>query len=163
MHELLSELNYPYVAVIGNHDLIANGSEIYKAMYGDFNFSFTLNRTKFIYQNTNSSACAFAGNVPDILWLENELSDTTDYDQAVIVNHVPPIDADFNSDLKDAYVSTLNKFGKTILEINGHIHEFSFTEPFGDGIPYLNSWSTEDEKFTLLKIWYHSFSIETIE
>jgi len=163
MHELLSELNAPYVAVVGNHDLIWNGGEIYNLMYGEYNFSFTYNGNKFIYLNTCGREFGFESNVPNISWLDNELSDTSNYDHAIIVNHVPPYHSDFNSELEDDYVAVLGKYGKVMLSINGHNHEFSFREPYNDGIPYLNSYSTYKEKFVIVKIWDTDFSIETIE
>lgn len=163
MHELLSEINYPYVAVVGNHDLIGNGGEIYNLMYGEFNFSFTYNDNKFIYLNTNGREFGFESNVPNISWLDIELSDTSNYNHAIIVNHVPPNSVDFNSDLEDDYVAILGKYGKVILSINGHNHDFGFSEPYNDGIPYLNSYSTSKEKFVIVKIWDNDFSIETIE
>ena len=163
MHELLAKINYPYVAVVGNHDLIGNGGEIYNLMYGEFNFSFTYNGNKFIYLNTNSREFGFESNVPNISWLDNELSDTSNYNHAIIVNHVPPNDDDFNTELEDDYVAVLGKYGKVILSINGHKHSFAFSEPYNDGISYLNSYSTSEEKFVIVKIWDNDFSVETIE
>jgi Icc-related predicted phosphoesterase len=161
-HELLSQINAPYVAVVGNHDLIGNGDEIYKLMYGPFDFSFVFNGYKFIYLNTNSREFGFANYVPNISWLDNQLSDTLNYNQAIIVNHVPPFNNDFNSALENSYVSTLGKYGKVKLEINGHNHNYSISEPYNDGISYINSYSTEKEKFVLLKIWNNGFSVESI-
>ncbi len=162
MHEQLSKIKFPYVAVVGNHDLIGNGNEIYKKMYGDYNFSFVYNDNKFIFLNTNGREFNFSKEVPDIPWLDQELSDTNRYKRAIIVNHVAPNNVDFNQDLEQDYVNTLNKYKKTILSINGHRHNFSFSEIYEDSIPYLNSFSTSKEKFILLKIWDNDFSIEKI-
>ncbi len=163
MHELLCDINSPYVAVIGNHDLIGNGGTIYNYMYGPFNFSFIYNGNKYIYLNTNGREFDFEGDVPNISWLNNELSDTTNYNQAIIVNHIAPTNIDFDVDLEEEYVSTLQKYGKVILSINGHNHDYAFSQPYNDGISYLNSHSTSKEKFVLLKIWDNNFSIETIK
>ncbi len=162
IHELLSKLNYPYVAVVGNHDLIGNGGDIYKLMYGEFNFSFRYAGNKFIFLNTNAREFGFDLQVPNISWLDSQLSDTSNYNQAIIVNHVPAGNVDFNSHLEDEYIETLRKYKKVILSINGHNHAFAYSEPYNDGIPYLNSYSTSTQKFVLLKIWDGDFSIETI-
>ena len=162
-HELLSQINAPYVAVVGNHDLIGNGGEIYELMYGPFDFSFVFNGNKFIYLNTNGREFDFKNNVPNIAWLDRELADTSNYDKAIIVNHVPPFNIDFNQALENNYVATLLRYGKVILAINGHNHDYSFSEPYNDGIGYLNSYSTEKEKLVLLKIWDTGYSFERIE
>lgn len=162
MHEQLSSLNYPYVAVVGNHDLIGNGDEIYNLMYGDYNFSFTFNGNKFIYINTNSREYNFDNNTPNNQWLDHELSDTSNYKNAIVVCHVPHLHVDFNSDLKDEYINVLRKYKKVLLSINGHKHNFGFTAPGSDNISYLNSYSTSKEKFVLVKIWDTSFSYEVI-
>jgi len=162
MHELLSTLNYPYVAVVGNHDLIGNGGEIYNLMYGDYNFSFIFNGNKFIYINTNSREYNFENTVPDIQWLNNELSDTSNYNNAIIVCHVSHLHNDFNSELVDEYTKVLRKYKKVLLSINGHQHDFSFTAPESDNISYLNTYSTSKEKFVLIKIWNTNFSYEII-
>ena len=163
MHELLSSMNYPYVTVVGNHDLIGNGGEIYNLMYGDYNFSFTFNSNKFIYLNTNSREYNFDSNVPDIQWLDDELSDTSNYNNAIIVCHVSHLSVDFNWELKDEYISVLRKYKKVLLSINGHNHDFSFTAPGGDNISYLNSYSTSKEKFVIVKIWDTDLSYEIID
>ncbi len=162
-HELLSQINVPYVAVVGNHDLIGNGGEIYIQMYGPFDFSFVYNGIKFIYLNTNSREFGFSNNVPNISWLDSELADTSNYEQAIIVNHVPPNSADFNPALENDYVTAIRKYRKVILVINGHNHNHSFSEPYNDGIGFLNSYSTEKEKLILLKVWDNGYSFKTIE
>jgi Icc protein len=161
-HELLSELNYPYVAVVGNHDLIGNGGEIYNHMYGEYDFSFTFLGYKFVFLNTNSREFGFDGSVPDISWLDRELSDTSKYSRAIVVNHVPPFNEDFYPGSEDSYVDAIRRYGKVMLCINGHTHDFDFSEPYNDGIPYLSSFSTTHEKFVLLKIWDNVFSFEII-
>lgn len=99
MHELLRTLNRPYISVVGNHDLIANGSLVYDEMYGDLNFSFTYNDIKFIFINTNSREFDFSPSVPNNHWLDGELSDSSNYNNAIIVSHVSPSHSDFNAEL----------------------------------------------------------------
>lgn len=162
MHELLSKLSAPYVAVVGNHDLIGNGGEIYNLMYGNYNFSFIVNGNKFVYINTNSREFNFDSNVPDIQWLDYELSDTSNYNQAIIVSHVSHLNNDFNQNLKNDFLNVLRKYKKVILSINGHGHQFSFLESEIDNISYLNTYSTSNRKYVLLKIWNGDFSYEII-
>ena len=142
MIDLLDQLEVPYVAVAGNHDLIGNGDLIYQHHFGPLNFSFVFNDTKYIYINTNSREFGFEPNVPDVGWLHAELSDSSDFSQAIIVQHVPPIHEDFNADLLDDFFGTITGNGNVLLSLNGHIHDFSYTEPI-QGVRYLNSFSGE--------------------
>lgn len=163
MHEQLNRLRYPYVAVVGNHDLIGNGGDIYQKMYGDFNFSFTFNGYKFIYLNTNSREFDFEGNVPDIHWLDQQLADTANYERAVIVSHVSHLNPDFNDELQEEFVQVLEKYEKVMLSINGHQHQFGFTPPNEQNIAFLNTYSTSKERFVLMKFWNNRFSFEIID
>ena len=163
MHELLLNLKPPYVVVAGNHDLIGNGSQLYKTIYGKFNFSFIFNEYKFIYLNSNSREFNFSNNVPDIDWLNTELEDTVNYKHAIVVNHVPSYDSDFNPNLADDYLNTLDRFGKVLLSINGHNHNFSFISPDERNFSFINSISTLKERFVLIKIWDNRFSYKIID
>ena len=40
IHDIMSRLKVPYMAVIGNHDNLGSGREVYEAMYGALNFAF---------------------------------------------------------------------------------------------------------------------------
>src|SRR5687768_15088524 len=75
IYERLEKLPFPYICVMGNHDLIARGSEVYTKMFGEKNFSFTYKRYKFLIHDTNSREYNFSGNVPDLNWLSGQLND----------------------------------------------------------------------------------------
>jgi 3',5'-cyclic AMP phosphodiesterase CpdA len=153
MHEQLSELNYPYLLVVGNHDEIGNGDLLYEKFYGDDNFSFIQSHTKFIFLNTNSREHNFNESAPDLDWLESELQDTAFYHQAILVMHVPPFNGDFNKTKEKDFVELLHKYKKTLLCINGHLHQHAYHEPYNDGIFYLNTASTKEEKYIDLNVW----------
>ncbi|WP_229253964.1 metallophosphoesterase [Dyadobacter sp. NIV53] len=40
VNEIMQKLKYPYLTVIGNHDIVANGPLVYNKMYGALNYSF---------------------------------------------------------------------------------------------------------------------------
>ena len=46
-HSILSKLKIPYVALIGNHDIIGNGELVYEDMYGPKNFSFSVGPSQY--------------------------------------------------------------------------------------------------------------------
>lgn len=164
MHQLLLNLNYPYIAVVGNHDLIGNGGYIYQHMYGKYNYSFYFKRNKYIYINTNSREFNFSDNVPDIGWLDTELSDTSSYNNAIVVTHVSYTHhSDFNPELKNDFEEVLRKYKKVLLVVNGHNHHFSYRYNKVDNIHHIGTFSTSKEKFVLVKIWKSALSYEIIE
>ena len=162
MHNLLSKITIPYMAVIGNHDMIANGPKIYREMYGEDNFSFYFQGFKFIYLNTNGMERQFDHSLPNINWLESELTDTSLFKNAFVINHVPPGHVDFDNSLEDEYRSILNASGKVLISINGHNHNYAFLQSSSNVVAYLNSYSTTVEKYIVVTIWKDNFELEHV-
>jgi len=160
MATILNKLHVPFLTVIGNHDLIYNGRKVYEKMFGPLDYSFYFKGMKFIMINTNSREFGFDGNVPNIYWLDNQLSDTFNYKNAVVMGHIPPGNDDYDPNLVLPYANTLAKWGKTTLSMNGHNHDFSVGEPYGDGVTYLNSFSVGKGKYIIVKLWPDGFDFK---
>ncbi|HEY0839075.1 MAG TPA: metallophosphoesterase [Vulgatibacter sp.] len=124
VQQILAELPMPALAAIGNHDLLGNGKEIYEAMFGPTNFSFTFGRTKFVFLDDNSREYGFDGTVPDLAWLRGELRPDGSHDRAVVVSHVPSSHEDFDQGLRDGFGEALRS-GGVVLSLHGHVHQFS--------------------------------------
>jgi 3',5'-cyclic AMP phosphodiesterase CpdA len=161
VHDIMRKLNKPYVAVIGNHDLSGNGEKIYTKMYGPLNSTFLVNGYKIILLNTNSREYEFNGRVPDLAWLENELSGD-EFEQALVVSHVPPFDDDFDSFLEPRYAEILEESGKVPLSLHGHRHSFHESEPYADGIKYLVSTSMDERMYLIIKLYDDQVTFEKI-
>ena len=54
VRDIMEKLKVPYVALLGNHDILGNGMDVFLKVYGDENFSFRAGNTKFICLNTNA-------------------------------------------------------------------------------------------------------------
>ena len=148
----LNKLNSPYIAVIGNHDVVGNGEAVYKTMFGELNFSFVYDSTKFIIHNTNSREYR-SGNVPDIKWLARELQAEEGIHSFIAVSHVPPFDGDFNSELETEYSELFASTPGFLLSLHGHIHRHTDGFPYDDGVRYITSHVFEQKSFVKLKIW----------
>jgi len=151
VYESFSKLNKPFFGVVGNHDLQAQGEEVFRKMFGELNESFVYDSVKFILHNTNSREY-LEKNVPDLEWLENELKPSPDVKHFVTVSHVPPFDNDFNPDLVDPYATMLRDNQRVLTSLHGHVHQHRDFFPFGDNIRYLTSYSFDQRSFLLLKI-----------
>ena len=159
----LLNLNFPYFVVLGNHDLVGNGSLAYQEMYGEYNFSFIYGLTKFVFVNTNSREFSFNGNVPDINWLDSELQPASDFENAVVIFHVPPNDGDFDASLNEDFQSTLAKYNNVLFAVHGHLHHHDVYTLDYEGVTYLNVYGVEKGKFNMVNITNGNIEIETHE
>jgi len=151
--DILSKLNKPYVAIVGNHDLLGEGEAIFNKMYGANNFHFDVNSFRFIGINTNSREYAFSGHVPDTTWLRESLQVPSGTKQAFVMAHMAPFTNDFDPRLEEAYSKILRESGKVNLSLYAHEHSFSSQEPYEDGIQYVVAAAMESKFYLLVKVW----------
>lgn len=71
VRSIMGKLNVPYVALIGNHDVIGNGDQVFQKMYGDPNFAFIAGDTKFVCMNTNAIEYDYSIRYPISIFLKN--------------------------------------------------------------------------------------------
>jgi Icc-related predicted phosphoesterase len=152
IHERMERLKMPYMAVIGNHDLVANGSEIYEEIFGEKNFSFVYKKHKFIFHDTNGREYNFNGKVPNISWMEQQLQDNK-ANWYIGVSHIPPHNVDFDrNNLEKPYVNLLSSNSRFILSLNGHMHDEGDTYHYNDHVRYITSNSVSKRELALIKL-----------
>lgn len=151
MVERLDRLIPPYFAVIGNHDVVANGEKVFKRMFGPLNDTFVYDSVKFVLHNTNSREYRFP-NVPDLEWLEEQLREDPAAKHVIAVSHVPPYSDDFNPDLEGAYTSLFRNTPGFLLSLHGHVHRYEDGYPYDDGVRYITTNAFDKRDFVLLKI-----------
>lgn len=150
-------LKFPVIGTIGNHDMLSNGREIYRKLFGKENFSFSFGDNKFIIFNTNSREVGFNSLLPDLKWLKEETENTTE-SNLFYLSHVPPISADFDPDLKADFIDLLSSTPKTRLSMHGHTHSFEFAEYFDDGVNYLIAPTLQKKQY--VKVTVHGNKIQ---
>lgn len=162
VNDIMSKLNAPYITVIGNHDLIANGTKVYRQMFGPLNFSFIYSGIKFIFYDSNSREYNFDGSVPDLNWIGRELADTASYDWAIPVAHIPPYSIDTDLTMEEDFVNLLASNGRVNLSLHGHEHSFSIGEKYDNGITYVVATSVGKRGYALITTFNGDFTIEEI-
>lgn len=150
MNKIYRSLTVPLFTVIGNHDMVANGKEMYKQTFGEFDYSFTYSGFKFIFINTNGTEFSKDGTVPDISWLDGQLRDTLSYQNALIIAHVPVFNNDFDKNLIPDFLSTIDDYGKSMVTLNGHHHDFGSGVLEDTNISYINSFSVSKRKYVVV-------------
>lgn len=164
IHDIMSKLKVPYVAIIGNHDHLGAGGEIYEAMYGDLNFSFVLGGIKFLCLNTNALEFDYATPVPDFQFLEREFKDTVEvrYEQTIAMMHVEPGDVVFNNNVKNVFHEYLKRFKNLRFCVHAHAHRLMADDMFGDGIIYYGSDAMKNRNYLLFTVTKRSYSYEVV-
>jgi len=158
VHKILIGLNAPYISIIGNHDLLANGEDIYKRFYGtELDFSFTYGGTKFICHNTNSREYNFNGTVPNLNWLKKELEPSAGVNSYIAVAHVPPTSNDFDQRMFNDYGRFLTENKNLLALLNAHIDKNTIQYPFNDKLPVISTNSINNRRFLVAEIVNNKF------
>jgi len=153
IYEIYNRLNIPFISVIGNHDLVANGADIYKRMFGELNFTFNYAGVKFVCHDTNGREYDFNGSTPNLTWLKNNLKTDNQTNRLVAFSHVPPTDGDFDPALAGPYQNLLNQTPGVIASIHSHQHQPQIIRyQNGTGIPFIITNAIVNRTFTLITI-----------
>jgi hypothetical protein len=147
MNDIFRRLPVPYLVVIGNHDHLGNGEDLYERMFGPQDFAFTWARTRFVFLDTNSIEEAYDGTVPDLATLAVNLAPSPDHDRAFVFAHVEPESSDFDSRLRDGFRALLRD-GRAVASFHGHEHRFETY--VREGIPYFIATHLNDREYLLV-------------
>lgn len=163
--DILNRLHVPYVVLLGNHDCLANGVEVFQRVFGDINFSFIAGRTKFVCLNTNALEFNYSFSVPDFEFIEKELVSSKDkYDKTVVAMHARPFSEQFNNNVANVFQRYIKEFPNLQFCLNGHDHRLTADNLFEDGIMYYGSPNIKKRTyliFTLLPD--NTYKYETVE
>ena len=161
---ILMKLNYPFVALIGNHDYLGTGDQIYETMYGDMNFSFIDGRVKVVCLNTNSTEYDYMAAVPNFDWMEEEMvKDSAKFDRTVIVMHAPPFSDQFNNNVCKAFRRYLDYFPGLMCCVYGHVHNDDFGPLYpNDDLIFWGIDCAEDRNYRILTVTPDGYEMEQI-
>ncbi|WP_087880534.1 metallophosphoesterase [Parabacteroides sp. Marseille-P3160] len=143
--KILSRLIYPYIVLIGNHDIRSRGDITYKSVYGEEDFSFVVSNVMFIFLNTNMLEYEKPVNIPNISFLKEQLEYINDLssinkekiNKTIVIIHSPPKGEQFyDKKLSEEFHETIKKFPNLLCCLHGHTHRYSDVDLFEDGIRY---------------------------
>ena len=161
--QILGKLDMPYVALIGNHDCLGTGIDVYNKMYGPTNFSFIAGRILFLCLNTNALEYDFNEPIPDFdFMLEQSRTDTTLYDRTVICMHAPPFNEQFNNNVVQAFQHHTHLFRGLLFCTSAHLHRNVAEDLYGDGILYICSDSASHRNYLFFTITPTGYDYEII-
>jgi predicted phosphodiesterase len=156
----LSKLDIPFIPVVGNHDVLSFGKEIWKEIFGPFDYSFTFMGTKFIVYNDNAYEFADVPDIPDLDWMKREAAVGKEESRyhTIGVSHIPPkIDVHTQDEIFEFRQFLFDKgFDYTV---HGHLHRFIyFYDEFNTG-HYVVS-DTVGEEYGIMTVHQHTVEFE---
>lgn len=149
---IFNGLKMPYLGVIGNHDLTANGKEVFQKVFGELDYSFVYQGVKFICLNTNGREVNFDGSVPDINWLNKEVKSQAGVSNIVAISHITPNSTDFDKKLELPFVAALESSGNCVASLHAHDHTPGYYTPYANGIPFIVTGTILKRTFTIITI-----------
>ena len=135
--DIMNKLKVPYVVIIGNHDYLGTGEESYRAIFGDYNFSFIAGRVKFVCLDTNALENDYSKPIPDFEFLEKEQTARKDeFDKSVVSMHVRPYADEFNNNVAHVFQHYVKQLPGLQFCTAAHEHHANQFDVFNDGIMY---------------------------
>ena len=161
--DVLSKLSVPYVALLGNHDCLGTGEEVYNKMYGESNFSFIAGRVKFVCLNTNATEYDYVAANPDFDYMEEQMTaDSALFDRTIICMHACPYSDQFNNNVAKPFELYVTNFPGLMFCVYGHNHKLSASEIFEDSVMYYGVDCASHRSYMLFTITPDGYDYEVI-
>lgn len=121
---IIEKAHKPVLTVVGNHDGLSYGPQIYQDTFGPLNYTFDYGGYRFVAWNNNS----YEWDV-DVGWLEEQVAS---HDKVVVFSHQPPEHASVSSEVARRW-RELRKNPNMVASVHGHIHKHELY--FEDKLP----------------------------
>lgn len=153
MRDELERLRPPYVCLIGNHDCLASGIYVFRAMFGEYNYSFTAGDTRFVCLDTNALEHDYSVPIPDFSFLKADIAAIpAGVRRTVVAMHAAPGTDQFNNNVSEIFHATLRAYPDLLFCLSGHQHSTQVYEPLGDGLTYYQCGAAKHRKYLLFTL-----------
>ena len=139
--DIVKDFKKPVFTVVGNHDGLNKGNDIYKRMFGSLNYAFTYKQHRFIMWNNNK----YEWGAPDFDWLEKQASSLN----SIIISHQPPYSGTLNAEEEERW-RRIRQNGNVVSNIHGHLHHYNLV--IENGIPIYTVERVEDSKWGMMEV-----------
>lgn len=161
--KIMRKFKMPWVCIIGNHDCLGTGEDVYHRMYGDDNFSFNASFVHFVCLNTNAFEYDHSASVPDFTFIRQDIDSVpAGVTRTVVAMHAMPGSEQFDNNVAEYFNYMLNKYPGLIFCIGGHDHHTDILHPFENGVTYYECGSAKTRTFLVFTITRDSFTYEAV-
>jgi 3',5'-cyclic AMP phosphodiesterase CpdA len=147
MNRAFGELRVPYLVLVGNHDVLGNGEEMFRHVFGPFDLAFTHGGVRFVLLDTNAFERHRSPPPPDLAWLAAQLAPDSVHGRAVVFAHAGPDASEFPAALRGEYWRLLRE-GRAAASIHGHAHHFHVRDE--DGISVVTADHVKERSYVVL-------------
>lgn len=162
--DIMQLLDVPFVCLLGNHDCLGTGEEIFRKMFGPYNFAFTASDIRFICLNTNALEFEYNDPVPDFGFLNKEIMQMDErIERSVVVMHAQPYSDQFNNNVATIFQAYLTRLPLLQFCLHGHGHRFIEEDIFDDGILYYQCPSSGERGYLVFTIKDEGYSYEKVD
>lgn len=164
MRDIMNGFSMPWVCVIGNHDCLGTGKEVYEKVYGNTNFAFTAGNIRFICLNTNALEYDYSHPIPDFGFIKDELKNlSSDIDKTIFLMHVSPEQFVFNNNVSEVFQWYIKGFPNVQFCIYGHGHQLTVDDLFDDGIIYYQCPDIKKRIYLVFTIKEEGYDYEVVK
>ncbi|MDD5862015.1 MAG: metallophosphoesterase [Prevotella sp.] len=161
--KILEKLERPHVVLIGNHDFLGTGDQVYENMYGDLDFSFIAGTTKFVCLNTNATEYDYLAAVPNFDYIDEQIhADSAKFNHTVVCMHAGPGSDQFNNNVKKMFGYIINLFPGLYCCLYGHDHHFNASDMYDNGTMWYEIASAQAREYLLFTFTPNGYSYERI-
>ena len=163
LRDILDRLRVPYVVLLGNHDCLATGKEVFNRIFGEENFSFTAGDVLFICLNTNALEFDYSDAIPDFSFLEKLLKNLSpDIRRTIVAMHAGPYSEQFNNNVAKVFQLYLRQFPGLQFCVYGHGHSIQVNDFFDDGILYYECTCAKKRAYLLFTLKENEYLYEVV-
>ena len=164
MRDIMNGFVMPWFCVLGNHDCLGTGKEVYEKIYGNSDFAFTAGNVRVICLNTNAMEYDYSNPIPNFGFLKSELENLpSEIEKTIFLMHVKPKEFIFNNNVNDLFQWYINKFPGVQFCLYGHEHQLTVDDLFKDGILYYQCPSIKDRIYLVFTIKEDGYDHEVIK
>ena len=154
----------PYVCLLGNHDCLGTGEEVFAEVFGPPDFAFTAGPVRFVCLNTNAMEFDYSRPVPDFGFIGRELEHfPSGVGRTVFAMHVQPGEFQFNNNVGRVFEWYLNQFPGLECCLFGHGHHMAALDLFGDGVMWYAVSSIEKRQYLVFTVDEQGHAYETVD
>ena len=151
--DILQKLRVPYVVLLGNHDCLGSGADVYRYIFGNPNFSFTAGDLHVVCLNTNAFEYDYSTDIPDFTFIRNDREAVpSSVRRTVVAMHAQPLSEQFNNNVSQLFEYEIRKYPGLSFCLCGHGHSTQVNDWFDDGVLYYECAAAKSREYIVFKL-----------